>query len=83
MMKESINYEVNNIIELASKCGIVATVVGDPNFLYFPILFQQHPFPVAHLEILMISCQYVYPILFCPDYTEKLKNLRMSLEKDC
>jgi ABC-type oligopeptide transport system ATPase subunit len=30
MMKESINYEVNSIIELASKCGIVATVVGDP-----------------------------------------------------
>ena len=30
MMKKSINYEVNNIIELASKCGIVATVVGDP-----------------------------------------------------
>jgi superfamily I DNA and/or RNA helicase len=30
LMKESISYEANNIIELASKCGIVATVVGDP-----------------------------------------------------
>jgi energy-coupling factor transporter ATP-binding protein EcfA2 len=30
MMKESLNYEANSIIELASKCGIVATVVGDP-----------------------------------------------------
>jgi AAA domain len=30
LMKENISYETNNIIELASKCGIIATVVGDP-----------------------------------------------------
>lgn len=30
MMKGSINYEVNSIIELSSKCGVIATVVGDP-----------------------------------------------------
>jgi superfamily I DNA and/or RNA helicase len=30
LIKENISYEANNIIELASKCGIVATVVGDP-----------------------------------------------------
>ena len=30
LMKENISYETNNIIELASSCGIVATVVGDP-----------------------------------------------------
>lgn len=30
LMKDSISYETNNIIELASQCGIVATVVGDP-----------------------------------------------------
>lgn len=30
MMMESISYQVNSIIEVASKCGVVATVVGDP-----------------------------------------------------
>lgn len=30
LMKENISFETNNIIELASQCGIVATVVGDP-----------------------------------------------------
>ena len=30
LMKDSISYETNNIIELASQSGIVATVVGDP-----------------------------------------------------
>jgi hypothetical protein len=30
LMKENISFEANNIIELASKCGIIATVVGDP-----------------------------------------------------
>ena len=29
-MMESISYQINSIIELASKCGVVATVVGDP-----------------------------------------------------
>jgi len=30
LLNNKISYETNNIIELASKCGIVATVVGDP-----------------------------------------------------
>lgn len=30
LFKENITYNANNIIELASSCGIVATVVGDP-----------------------------------------------------
>jgi hypothetical protein len=30
LMKHSISYETNNIIELASQSGIVATVLGDP-----------------------------------------------------
>jgi hypothetical protein len=29
-MKENTSYQTSNIIELASECGIVATVVGDP-----------------------------------------------------
>jgi hypothetical protein len=30
LIKDSISYETNNIIELASRSGIVTTVVGDP-----------------------------------------------------
>ena len=30
LLKNKISYAVNNIIELAANCGIVATVVGDP-----------------------------------------------------
>jgi ABC-type oligopeptide transport system ATPase subunit len=43
MMKDSITYEINNIIELASQSGIVATVVGDPK--------QSRPFGLADHDL--------------------------------
>jgi hypothetical protein len=30
LMRDRVSYDINNIIELAAQCGIVATVVGDP-----------------------------------------------------
>jgi superfamily I DNA and/or RNA helicase len=42
LLDNKISYETNNIIELASNCGIVATVVGDPK--------QSRPIGLANSE---------------------------------
>jgi superfamily I DNA and/or RNA helicase len=42
LLDNKISYETNNIIELASNCGIVATVVGDPK--------QSRPIGLANYE---------------------------------
>ena len=43
LMKENISYQTSNIIELASECGIVATVVGDPK--------QSRPMGLAEYDL--------------------------------
>jgi energy-coupling factor transporter ATP-binding protein EcfA2 len=47
LMKDSISYETNNIIELASQSGIVATVIGDPK--------QSRPIGLADYDLSAIE----------------------------
>ena len=48
LIKDSISYETNNIIELASRSGIVTTVVGDPK--------QSRPIGLADYDLSATEC---------------------------
>jgi hypothetical protein len=48
LIKDSISYETNNIIELASRSGIVATVVGDSK--------QSRPIGLADYDLSAMEC---------------------------
>ena len=48
LIKDSISYETNNIIELASRSGIVTTVVGDPK--------QSRPIGLADYDLSAMEC---------------------------
>jgi hypothetical protein len=48
LIKDSISYETNNIIELASRSGIVATVVGDSK--------QSRPIGLADYDLSTMEC---------------------------
>jgi len=73
MMKESIGYGINSIIELASTCGVVATVVGDPKQSR-PIRSEDYDLSAIEWVLKCAKCDTLYTTYRLPDDLAMLVN---------
>jgi hypothetical protein len=74
LLKDKISFEINNIIELASRCGIVATVIGDPK--------QSRPIGLADYDFSAIEWVLKYTNSKTLFTTHRLPDTLSSLVND-
>ena len=72
-MMESISYGINSIIELASTCGVVATVVGDPKQSR-PIKSEDYDLSAIEWVLKCAKCDTLYTTYRLPDDLAMLVN---------